>query len=154
MTILSMQAGQHAEFTFTQAVTAIKEYLEATLNPSALSSDSIEGWIVLFICLVITYKITKNAGDFIGWLIGLLFIIQLGYWLGQTKLDDIVPLSQIFKYDILAAVAQCFAGTRICDALLYVDAFIRNVADIVFRFFDYIAPHATDLIRDIMKNAG
>jgi hypothetical protein len=119
----------------TDVVTAIKEELSLLLNPSAFTTDSLEGWLVLLICLVIVYKVTKNAMDFVGWLVGLLFIIQLCYWLGCTGFDEYIHFSAFFKYDILQAVAQIFVGTKICDVLLYIDSFIRFLSNMLYDFF-------------------
>ena len=85
------------EMTLGEILTGLKDEVMALLNSSAFSTDSIEGWIVILLCVIIVYKVTKEAYDFIGWCVGALFIIQLGYWLSLTGLNDLIPLSSIFK---------------------------------------------------------
>lgn len=136
---------------FLDLIMQLKDELLTYLNPSAFTTDSVEGWIVLFLCLVIVYKITKNAGDFIGWCIGLLFIIQLGYWLSLTNLNNFIPLSSIFKYNILVAVAQCFVGTKLCDFLLYCDAFIQYIGMIVWNAIEYVFPSIKSIIDSVLR---
>lgn len=113
-----------------EGITAIKNALASTLNPSAFSWDSTEGIVVAILALVIIYRITRNLGDFVGWLIGGLFMIQLGYLMGFTPLNEYIPFSAIFRFDVVTALAQLFTGTPVCDALLYVSAFINFVAKV------------------------
>lgn len=116
----------------TEVVVSIKDQLFEMLNSSAFTSDSAQGWIVMIILVVLVYKLSQNALDFVGWCIGVIAFIQICYWLGHTGLNNIIPFSNIFKYDILQSVAQCFVGTKICDWLLYADAFIRNICNMAW----------------------
>lgn len=111
----------------TELIETCKTQLEAILNGSAFTTDSIEGWLCIILALFLIYNITQKLGDFIGWCIGGIVLIQVGYWLSFTGINDFVPLSDIFKYDIFAAVAQCFAGTKLCDWILYADAFMHSL---------------------------
>ncbi len=135
-----------------QGIIEIKEFLQSLLNPSVLTFDSAEGVVVIVLCVIIVYRITKNLGDFIGWLIGALFMIQLCYVLGLTVLDDYIPFSAIFKYDLLTAVAQLFNGTFIADIFLYMSAFINYVAKIVTEFFVTVCPFLKNVFGDVFKS--
>jgi hypothetical protein len=55
------------EMTLGEILTGLKDEVMALLNSSAFSTDSIEGWIVILLCVIIVYKVTKEAYDFIGW---------------------------------------------------------------------------------------
>jgi hypothetical protein len=105
----------------------IKNDLMGLLNTSAFTSDSIEGVVVLLLSLLLVYSLIIKVGPFTDWLIGFIFMIQIGYWLSFTGLNRMIPLNMIFKYDVLTAVAQCFVGTGFCDMLLYINAFIRMI---------------------------
>ncbi len=123
-----------------QGIVEIKDMLAGLLNPSAFTLDSAEGVVVTVLAVVIVYRVTKNLGDFVGWLIGALFLIQLGYVLGFTVLNNYIPFSSIFKFDVITAMAQLFAGTPICDALLYVSAFINFLGKVVTEAFEAAYP--------------
>lgn len=107
-------------------IMTMKDQLLSHLNPSAFSTDSIEGWIIMALCLWIVYEVAHKAIDIVWWLVGALLIFQVGYWLSLTGLNNIVHLSEIFKYDLFMAVAQCFVGTKFCDVLLYIDSFLQT----------------------------
>ena len=123
-----------------QGVIEIHEMLKSWLNPSIFTLDSAEGVIVVGLCIIIVYRVTRNLGDFIGWCIGLLFVIQLGHVLGFTVLNNYFPFRDIFKFDVLAAPAQLFAGTRIADGILYVDAFMQYIAKVLTETFINLFP--------------
>lgn len=123
-----------------QGITEIQEILKSWLNPSIFTLDSAEGVIVIGLCVIIVYRITKNLKDFVGWCIGLLFIIQLGHVLGFTVLNNYFPFRDIFKFDVLAAPAQLFAGTRFADWILYIDAFMQYIAKVLTETFIKLFP--------------
>lgn len=139
------------DMTIGEILIGIKNEVMDLLNSSAFSTDSIEGWIVIFLCLVIVYKVTKEAYDFIGWCVGVLFLIQLGYCLSLTGLNDLIPLSDIFKYNVVVSVAQCFVGTPFCDLLLYVDAFISYIGNVLWNFLEQVLPVLKRLVDSVMR---
>lgn len=112
-----------------EMIVSIKDDLMSMLNISAFSADSIEGWIIIVLCLFLVYEISQKAIKFVGWLVGLIFLFQVGHWLSLTTVNDYFPFfSIVFKYDVLTAVAQCFVGTKMCEILLYVNSFIKMVS--------------------------
>lgn len=95
------------------------------LNPERFSADSLEGTVVLFLTLYMAYLISAKMFRFAGWVLGMVFLIQTGYCLSFTALNDWVPLSRVFRYDILTAVAQLFVGTKVSEWLVGLSAWMR-----------------------------
>ncbi len=86
--------------------------LQQLLNEHPISTDSIEGWILIFLIGFVAWNIYRKALKFAIWSCSVILLIQVGYYLSATGLNDIIPLSAVFKYDILTAIAQtCVAGT-------------------------------------------
>lgn len=112
-----------------EAISALKNELDALLNSSAFSTDSIEGWIIILLVGFIAWNIYRKALKFVGWSISVIFLFQVFYWLSLTGLNDVIPLSTIFKYDVLTSIAQCFQGTVICDVILWINAAIRTICN-------------------------
>lgn len=135
-----------------QGIVEIKDMLEGMLNPSVFTLDSVEGVVVTALGIWAVYRITKNLGDFVGWAIGALFLIQLGYVLGFTVLDNYIPFSSIFKFDIITAMAQLFAGTPIADGLLYVSAFINFIAKVVTEAIIRVAPSVSNVLDAVFES--
>lgn len=135
-----------------QGIVEIKDMLAGMLNPSAFTLDSAEGVVVTVLAVVIVYRITKNLGSFIGWCVGALFLIQLGYVLGFTVLDNYIPFSSIFKFDVITATAQLFAGTPVCDGLLYVSAFINFIAKVVTEAFVNLYPPLSRILDTVFES--
>lgn len=107
-----------------ETINNIKERLLESLNPSAFSLNSIPGIIFIILLITLVYCIYKKATKAISWLAGGLLVYEALYCLSLTGFNDLVPLSVIFKYDVLTAIAQLFVGTPICTGLLYVVSFL------------------------------
>ena len=134
-------------------ITQVKGDLDAILSSHAISPDSIEGIIIIFALAFIAWGIYKKASEFVGWSLAVILLCQVMYWLGQTSFNNLVPVAYVFKYDILAAIAQCFVGTKACDAILYIDAFIRSVSIVVWNtvtpVVGVLGHYFTSVLRDI-----
>lgn len=50
--------------------------------------------------------------------VGLAVLWQALYWFGTTSVDVWVPLSVIFRYDLIAGIARCFPGSWAEQVLL------------------------------------
>lgn len=132
-----------------EVVGALRDEFQNLLNTSAFSKDSIEGWIIIILCLILVYEISQKAIKAVGWLIGAIFFFQVCYWLSLTSVNDTIPLSVIFKYDVLQAIAQCFVGTRLCDFLLWADAFMRVVCSKTWELLKGLDLHIPEMhLRD------
>jgi uncharacterized ion transporter superfamily protein YfcC len=70
--------------------------------------------------------------NFAIWCLNAILLCQILYWLSFTGLNDIIPIGRIFKYDLITAIAQCFVGTKICNVLLYINAFLRLICSSVW----------------------
>lgn len=107
-----------------ETVSAIKDELSNMLNSSAFTVDSIEGWLIIIVGLILIRGLWCKATRAIWWSIGVIFFFQAMYCLSLTGFDDIIPLSYVFKYDVMTSLAQCFVGTKLCDVILYFNSII------------------------------
>lgn len=118
----------------------IKEWLAGNLNPSIFTLDSMEGVIVTALAIIVVYRVTKNLAGFVGWCIGALILIQFGHVLGFTVLNNYFPFRDIFKFDVVASMAQLFSGTFVADWLLYFDAMLQYGAKVVSEVLVQVFP--------------
>lgn len=120
------------------SISSIKESLQELLNSHPISTDSIEGWILIFLIAFIAWNLYKKALHFVGWSCAVILLIQVGYFLSFTQLNNIIPLSSIFKFDILTAIAQTCVGTPLCSILLSINATIQYICvqtwDTIYNF--------------------
>ena len=107
------------------AILAIKDELLGLLNPSAFTTDSLEGWLVILIVVYIAYRIFREGAKLLNWLIYAILFVQVCYFLGKTSLNSVIPFASYFKYDVLTSVAQCFVGTKLCDIILFLSSSLR-----------------------------
>ena len=105
-----------------ELIETCKTQLEAVLNGSAFTTDSVEGWLCIILSLFLIYNITKKLGDFVGWCIGGIILIQVFYWLSFTGLNDLIPLSNIFKYDIFSN--SCMILSQLLQSFFLVSSYI------------------------------
>lgn len=108
--------------TMLDAILVIKDELLSMLNPSAFTTDSLEGWLVILIVVYLAYRIFKEGVKLVNWLISAILFVQVCYYFGHTGLNSVIPFSEFFKYDVLTAVAQCFVGTKLCDVILFLSS--------------------------------
>lgn len=124
-------------------ITDIKDQLINILNPNAWDLDSTEGIITLVLTVFLIYTIKEKAWKFVTWCVGGLLLVQIFYLLGTTPIDNYIPFSAIFKYDILTSLAQLCVGTKLSDGLLWIAAWLRYVfmkfGDIVSTLLDKIS---------------
>ena len=71
--------------------------------------------------------VIRHAFKAVAWCFFLIVLIQIGYILGTTSLNDVIPFSEIFKYDVISAVANLFPDTFVQTALLKVSAFLTQI---------------------------
>lgn len=132
---------------FSGIVRFLKENSEAMLNSSMFSTDSIEGWICILLLGFMVWNLCRKAMKFVAWSVTVIFLFQTFYWLSFTGLNDYIPLDRVFKYDVLTSIAQCFAGTRVCDALLWANAWLQAV---MFRVGELVFGGGfLDMLRDL-----
>ena len=135
-----------------QGIAEIKDKLAEAVGSGAFSLDSMEGVLVVLICVIFVYRITRDMGDFAGWCIGALFLIQLCYVLGLTVIEDYIPFSAVFKFDVITSVASLFKGTFICDWLLYMAAFVGYIGKVLAGTFEAVFPPLSRIGQAVFKN--
>lgn len=113
--------------SLSELAASMKQQLEALLNSEMFSTDSIEGWICILLLGFIVWNLGRKAMKFVGWSVSVIFLFQVMHWLSLTSLNDIVPLSTYFKYDVMTSIAQCFVGTRACDLILTANGWIKAI---------------------------
>lgn len=108
-------------------VSELTTSLRQLLNDHPISTDNIEGWILIFLILFIVWNLCRKAFQFVGWSCALILLIQVCYFLGQTNLNTVIPIGNFFQYDVLTAIAQTCVGTPVCDWLLKINASIQYI---------------------------
>lgn len=89
--------------------------------------DSVQGIIIILLLIWLVTAVIRHAFKAVAWCFFLIVLIQIGYILGTTSLNDVIPFSEIFKYDVISAVANLFPDTFVQTALLKVSAFLRQI---------------------------
>lgn len=115
------------DLTLAEASEAAAVSLRQQLNDHPFTTDSIEGWILLLLILFLAWNLCRRAFEFAGWACAAIFMVQVLYFLGQTGFGDIIPIGEVFRYDILSAIAQTCVGTPLCDFLLKANGCIRHI---------------------------
>ena len=76
-----------------------------------LNLSDFEGIIVILLLIFIIVGIIKKASRFIVFCCCVLCLMQVGYMLSKTDLNDKYPLDKYFKYDIISSVKQIWDDT-------------------------------------------
>lgn len=103
----------------------LSEYAEI-LNPTTWQTANLESFIVMFLILAICYKTFHKAYKFAGWCLGLLLVVQIGYILGLSNLNNMIPFNAVFKYDVGVSFANFFAGTKIAEWILWIHDVLKG----------------------------
>lgn len=123
------------------SIDSIKLWLYSLLNDNPISTDSIEGWILIFLIGFICWNLYRKALRFVLWSCSVILLIQIFYFLGTTELNNLIPLNIVFKYDVLAAIAQTCVDTPLCDAMLSINATIRYICINTWQFLSGVFSH-------------
>lgn len=59
----------------------------------------------------------------------MIVFVEIMYFISfGTAVGDMLPfLKTIFKYDVFQMIAQLCVGTKVCDVILYIRAFLQSV---------------------------
>lgn len=134
----------------------LKDRLLESLNPSIFSLNSIPGIIILILIIMLIYSFYRHATKAIGWFGGILIVYEAFYCLSLTGLNDFIPLSYVFKHDILVSISQLFVGTPICDGLLYIAAFIGALMAKIWSICGWMfggISYGLEFVFDLIKEA-
>jgi hypothetical protein len=83
-----------------------------------LSAQSFEGLLVILLVGFIIYTLSQKLIKFASFAIGVLVVLELGYMFSLTQLNDIIPLSDFFKYDIVSSVVHFLGNNVVTDAIV------------------------------------
>ena len=95
------------------------------LNCGLFTTDSLEGWLCIFILGYFLWKLAQKAADFVHWSVGMILLLQIGYFLSQTSLNDLIPLDFVFRYDVLGDINRLITNQTIHDALAWLNEKIQ-----------------------------
>ena len=152
-TLNTVQNGL-TDFGFTGVdITKMKELL----NPKILTPDSIQGVIVLCMTLYVIFRLTKHIRDGLIWSLCLIILCQIGHVVfTMTVVGDAVPfLKELFKYDVLTSIAQLCVGTKLCDILLWMQAWINwlftNIVGAFILAWNTVGKWCVEIIRQTLQ---
>ena len=80
----------------------------------------LEGIIVLLLLIWIVTSFFRKAFHAVWWALMLIVLLQIGYILGQTELNNAIPFASVFKYDVIA-------GTPVETFLMKISAFLSQI---------------------------
>lgn len=106
---------------------SLHDSLLGELNPEIWSSDSARSLLFLIFGFGVSVFLIKKLKNAVCWWLGLIAFMEIMHFIAlQTAVGTQFPiLQEIFKYDVLSMIAQLFVGTKVCDVLLYIRAFLE-----------------------------
>jgi hypothetical protein len=92
-------------------------------------------WIVavLFVIGLLGHTV-KKAINGLAFVCGAVIIVEVGYFLGLSKLNAYFPFSSIFKKDIIITLATVLPGTKLSAAVLYARGVIVALIDSAMQY--------------------
>ena len=107
------------------------------LTGGAFSSDSLDTLkllLVLALCIWIAWSLGKRAIRFFGFLLGFLFVLQMGFLLAQTSLNDLIPLDAVFCIDVFTVLSDVF-GPPVSTFLIRLNQMMEELIATICSFF-------------------
>ncbi len=114
---------------------SIRNYFNNLLGCGLFSTDSLEGWLCIFILGYFLWKLWRQAMNFVNWSICVLFLIQVGYWLSQTGFNDVINIAAVFRMDVLGSITALITNDMLRNILEAVNDFIRVTITSVWSMF-------------------
>lgn len=132
-------------------IEALKDSLKTTLNPSAWTTDSLYGILIIVLIAWIIIKFAKSVTKSIGSILCLILFLEIGHLLAfNSSLGSEYPiLKEIFKYDVFTALAQLCVGTKLSDFLLSAQAWLIKVIDKVAGFVVQLVGMGTNFFKGV-----
>lgn len=98
------------------------------LNPEIFSTDSFRSLAFLILGFGVMFFCMRTFKRAIQWWIGLILFVEMMYFIAfGTQVGVNFPfLQNIFKYDVFQMMAQLCVGTKVCDVILYIRAFLQG----------------------------
>lgn len=99
------------------------------LNPEILSNDSVRSILFLLLGFGVMVFCIRTLKRAVQWWLGLILFIEVMYFIAfGTSVGNVLPfLKTVFKYDVFQMLAQLCVGTKVCDVVLYIRAFLQSV---------------------------
>lgn len=78
-----------------------------------MTFDSIflQRFIIILLVIFIIIAVIKKMGKFACFCISILCFMQIGYMLSSTPINDKIPLSDYFKYDVVKSITSIWDAT-------------------------------------------
>ena len=113
---------------------SIREHFVDFLHCGLFTTDSLEGWLCIFLLGFFLWSLGKKALKFVSWSCAVIFLIQVFHWLSFTSLNDVVPLGDVFSFDVLGNIAGLFENAKIAEVLTAVNQHIKSVVTTTWEF--------------------
>lgn len=128
----------------------IHDSLLGDLNPNILSSDSARSLLFLIFGFGVAVFLMRTLKRAVCWWIGLILFMEIMHFAAlQTVLGVKFPiLVSIFRYDVLSMLAQLCVGTKLCDILLYIRAFLEATIGTAIMYIYYFMMWFIDYLKE------
>lgn len=83
-----------------------------------LSLQGFEGLLVILLVVFIVYSVSKKMLRFASFALGVLMVMQLGYMFSLTDINNYIPLSSVFKYDIVSSAVHFLGNNVVTNKLV------------------------------------
>lgn len=132
--------------TATGLFDKIGELFSEIWNCGLFTTDSLEGWVCIFLLLYILSRLGRKALEFAGWCVGLMFLAQILYHLGRTGFGDSFPwFRDIFNYNLMGNFNAVVTNDLIHGIIESLDKFIETVMNAFYNLF--ASGNITDMAR-------
>ena len=71
----------------------------------------LQRFIIILLVIFIIFCLIKKMGKFACFCLSILCLMQVGYMLSNTSLNDKIPLSDYFKYDVVKSITSIWNET-------------------------------------------
>lgn len=116
------------------------------LNSQWFSLDSIEGILIVIFMIFIMIHSSKRVVNMIFGLLAVIVGVQVLFILGQTDLNNYVPIAKFFHHDVFGAIAQLMPGTKAAQILMMISQFMT---DLIGSFIGFIYETTMGLLHQV-----
>jgi hypothetical protein len=115
---------------------AMWQELAALVNSG---TSNIEGWVLFLAGMCGIHFAWEKCVSAISWWICAIIFCQSMYIFSTTGMNDLIPLSHVFKYDILSSFVRTFDGTRAGHAVGWFNAYLTFVLTSLWNKIGWLA---------------
>lgn len=111
------------------------QHINNFLNCGLFSTDSIEGWICIFLLGFFVWNLGRKAFKFVSWSLSIIILWQVAYWLSMTGFNNFIPIGNLVRFDLVAELTSHLEpSSRLFEIATGLNNYVEDIIMMTYNF--------------------